>query len=108
MGYIVAYILLIPIFVSAQCVDCAYFSKEFKQNEKNSVLQNLTSLQLNNAPKSLDQSLLLMKDEKLPEEGYFTMNEDDRWEMILSKTHPYKAKFQHDRDKHKQKSRLMH
>ena len=71
-------------------------------------LQSLTSLQLNHqlSPKNLDQSLLLMKDEKL-QKDISIMNDKDRWEVILSKTHPYKAKFQNDRDKYRRKSRLI-
>ena len=72
-------------------------------------LQSLTSLQLNHQylSKNLDQSLLLMRDEKLQEENISITSDKDRWEVILSKTHPYKAKFQYDRVKNKQKSRLI-
>ena len=71
-------------------------------------LQSLTSLELGNqiVPKNLDPSFLLMKDENLQEDS-FMMSDKDRWEVILSKTHPYKAKFQYDRVKNGQKSRLI-
>ena len=79
------------------------------EEEINVNLQSLTSLQLDNqiVPKNLDHSLLLMKDEQLQEEDISIMSDKDRWEVVLSKTHPYKAKFQYDRVKNRQKSRLI-
>ena len=70
-------------------------------------LQSLIPSPFHHQPAHLGPSLSLMKSEKLQEEDPFMMNDEDRWELILSKTHPYKAKFQHDRDKYKQKSRLI-
>ena len=70
-------------------------------------LQSLISVPPHRQPAHLDPSPFIIKKDRLQEEDPFMMSHKDRWEFILSKTHPYKAKFQHDRDKYRQKSRLI-
>ena len=109
MGQNFTIVLIILTFILTNAKSDIISPKKESETGTHINLQSLTSLQLNDQtpPKKLDQSFLLMRDTKLQKEDPSVTHDKDRWELILSKTHPYKSKFQHDRDKYKQKSRLI-